>query len=171
MRKISGLQEVRLAENPWGKAPKARGSRAQGLRFERSVGVSLPRAKHHQWLRFVDNGGVGYCCPDYLMISRGTLWVVECKLTDWDEAEAQMQNLYVPVLRALWDGEISSVTVAKHLSPHTRRDAVVTTWDAALSATRPVLHAFGKLQAPRTQLTAPKLREYWSIFEPMELAS
>lgn len=169
MRKISGLQEARLAENPWGKAPRAKGTRAQGLRFERSVGKTLPGAVHHQWLRFVDNAGPGYCCPDYLMVVRSTLWVVECKLTDWNEAEIQMRDLYVPVLRMLWDGDLACVTVAKNLSPLTRRDSVVTTWDAALALPNSVLHAFGKLQSPRVQISAPGLRERASVFDPMEL--
>lgn len=170
MRKISGLQEARLAENPWGKAPRPRGTKAQGLRFESNVGKSLPGALHHQWFRFVDNAGPGYCCPDYLMVVRNVLWIVECKLTDWNEAEAQMRDLYAPVLRMLWDGDLACVTVAKHLSPLTRRDFVVPTWDDALERPGAILHAFDKLRAPRVQISRPVLRDRVSIFEPTEMA-
>lgn len=166
MRKVLGLQSAGLAENPWGKPPRPKGAKALGLRFERAVGKVLPQALHGQWLRFVDNNGPGYCCPDFLVAQGATLWVLECKLTDWDEAEAQLEGLYRPVLGLLWSGPIRCITVARNLSPHTRRDAVVGTWEAALQMPRAVLHVFGKPQGPSQALGlgTPDLRPWGSIF-------
>lgn len=155
-RIIRGLQSVALAQNPWGKTPRAgSGPKGRGIRFERSIAKMLPQALHGQWFRFVDNAGPGYCQPDLLFAKGDCLFVVECKLTDCSEAWDQLQLLYRPVLRSLWDGEICPIVVARYLSPITPRERVVTTWDAAMSAKHPVLHAFS-LTPPSAAIKRPE---------------
>lgn len=155
-RIVRGLQEVRLAENPWGKAPRAgAGAKGRGIRFERAVAKLLPAALHGQWFYFVDNAGPGYCQPDLLFTQGDSLFVVECKLTDCAEAWQQLSGLYLPVLRLLWGGEIRPIVVARYLSPITRRSSVVATWDEALSASAPVLHAFA-LTPPSSPIGKPE---------------
>lgn len=164
-RRISGLRHAELTTNPWGKVPRARGARAQGLRFERSLGKTLPGAVQGQWLRFIDNAGPGHCCPDWLFVARGTLYVVECKLTDWDQAQEQLYGLYVPVLRLLWSGPVQGITAAKHLSPATRRDAIVTTWDDAMQRDNSVLHVFRTLVPPKVPISPPRLLAAASVLQ------
>lgn len=157
-RRIEGLAEVTLAQNPWGKVGKQKGAKALGLRFERAVAKSLPGALHGQWFRFVDNNGPGFCSPDILFTIGPTLWVVECKLTDWSEADAQLNHLYRPVLRALWGPEIRSVIVAKFLTPLTQKERLVASWEEALRHDAPILHAFSSRQLAGLggRIAAPK---------------
>lgn len=174
-RRIYGLQECRLAENPWGKVPRAKGAKALGLRFERTVERALPQALHGQWFHFVDNNGPGYCQTDSLFLdASGRLCLVECKLTDTFEADSQMQGLYLPVLRTLFDGEIHSIVVVKYLSPLTERSRVVASWDAALAHPAPVLHAFSKreLLPPTGGALPPKFfRSCYSHLLPSRIPS
>lgn len=155
MRYLRGVQSAELTSNPWGKAPKATGARAAGLRFERNIGKLLPEALHNQWIKFVDNAGPGYCCPDYLFAYAGTLFVVECKLTDVGQAADQLQWLYAPVLRLLWPGPIGMFTVAKYLSPVTKHP--VTNWTDAMAVPLATLHAFRGLAPPSVSIERPTL--------------
>lgn len=157
-RRISGLSYVTLTEDPWKSRAKPVGAKAKGLRFERLVSKHLPGALHSQWFHFVDNNGPGHCCTDLLFTRAGVLWVAECKLTDWAEADDQINFLYKPVLERLWDGEVRGVVVAKYLTPLTERSRVVGSWDEALSHPSPVLHAPGArhLKAPRGEVCAPR---------------
>lgn len=144
-RRVVGLQAVELGESPWGKAPRPKGAKALGLRFERAVGRALPGALHGQWLKFVDNNGKGFCQPDILFSPRpGVLCVVECKLTDTMEAEGQLKHLYMPLVGKLFDGELRPIIVVKYLSPFTQPSRIVGSWDEALAHPSPILHAFSK---------------------------
>lgn len=143
-RWVRGLQEVELCGSPFGKAPRRSGAKALGLRFQRTVERALPQALHGQWLRFRDNNGLGYAQPDILFATPEALCIVECKLTDTQEADTQIGQLYRPLLAALWSGPIHQIVVVKYLSPLTQRQRIVTSWDAALAHPNPVLHAFSK---------------------------
>lgn len=161
-RRIKGLQEVELCENPFGKSPRQSGARALGLRFQRVVERALPAALHGQWLRFRDSNGLGYAQPDILAVQSQTLpsicrgqtlfqkiafpplLLIECKLTDTSAADGQMADLYRPLLSALWPGPIHQIVVVKYLSPATSRSRVVTSWGEALVHPAPILHAFSK---------------------------
>lgn len=167
-RRISGLREVHLAESPWkGKGPRA-GAKGRGLRFERTVAKFLPQALHGQWFKFLDNNGPGYCSPDILFQGpEGELFLVECKLTDWALADKQMEELYLPILKRLFFGEIRQIVVAKYLTPWTERSRVVGSWEEALLHPAPVFHAFQKrdLQAPKG-ISFPRLASSWSLWAP-----
>ena len=143
-RRVAGLQEVSLCDNPWGKAARAKGAKALGLRFQRTVEKALPAALHGQWLRFKDNNGLGFAQPDIIFASASALHIVECKLTDTSEADSQIKELYLPLLAALWAGPIHQIVVVKYLSPLTQRSRVVGSWDEALAHPTPILHAFSK---------------------------
>ena len=163
-RRVVGLREVTLAESPWGKA-RPRGAKARGVRFEKGVAKLLPQALHNQWFHYVDNNGPGFCSPDILFSFDGpegrTLCVAECKLTDWSSADGQLQELYLPVLKWLWPGEILPVVVAKHLTPLTDRRRLVTSWDEALATAAPILHGFSsrELAPPSTRIYTPAWRK------------
>lgn len=159
-RIIRGLQSAALATNPWGKTPRAgAGPKGRGIRFERAIAKMLPSALHGQWFRFVDNAGPGYCQPDLLFARGDCLFVVECKLTDCSEAWDQLDLLYTPVLRMLWEGEIRPIVVARYLSPITPRERVVTTWDEAMARPKGVLHAFA-LTPPSAAITPPEWKTH-----------
>lgn len=155
-RTISGLQEVELSQSPWGALKRRpRGAKGLGMRFQRTVEKALPTALHGQWLKFRDNNGLGYAQPDSLFVVAGRLCLVECKLTDTEEADSQMAGLYEPLLSKLWLGPIHKVVVVKYLSPFTARARVCAGWDEALVHPSPVLHAFSKreLAPPQTPIS------------------
>lgn len=146
-RWVRGLQEVELCDRPaaFGAKPgRAKGAKALGLRFQKVVEKALPAALHGQWIRFRDNNGLGHAQPDILFATPEGLCLVECKLTDTAEADSQMTHLYRPLLSALWSGPIHQIVVVKYLSPLTERSRIVSSWDAALQHSSPVLHAFSK---------------------------
>lgn len=162
-RVISGLQRVELAESPWPRARARSGAQAQGLRFERRVAQALGAARHGQWFRFEDNNGPGFCSPDLLFAVGDTLWIGECKLTDWPSADAQLELLYAPVLRPLWPGPIAPLVLVKYLSPLLPRGRVVETLGGALSGgarwPAPILWVHSKRElAPQPhKIRAPEL--------------
>lgn len=161
-RRVVGLQFAAPAPaSPW-PVPRARGVKALGLRFERKVAKALaPAALHSQWLRFRDNNGPGYCSPDVLLACGETLWVLECKLSDWAAADAQIEHLYKPILQTLWPGPVRGMVVLKHLNPLIPQDRRVETLDEALAHAAPILWVFsGEELTPRkAEIRRPALQE------------
>lgn len=114
-RKIKGLISVeKLAESPW---PKVRlsGFAALGKRFEKKVAAALPAAVHNPWFRFCDANGVGCCSPDIILFVGQGILVLEVKLTYNPAAQAQLLDLYLPVLRTYFGRPAMGVVVVKAL--------------------------------------------------------
>jgi hypothetical protein len=116
-REIEGLRWARLGDDsPWPK-PQARGSKAAGLRFERStfrwIKKDFPDALHAPWIQFEDSNGTGWASPDIVIPSRKIL--VEVKLSRIDSAIAQVERLYLPLVNVVWgEGPWSRVIVVKY---------------------------------------------------------
>ena len=126
-RRVRHLQEVAEALAPGnrrgGGGFPLRGATAEGLRYEsrvaalaRSLGL---RVKHGQWFRFRDAGGVGYCQPDVLALSSAEghhrLLVIEAKLTQTREGEAQLSRLYVPLMARLYQVPIIPILIFRNI--------------------------------------------------------
>jgi hypothetical protein len=150
VRSISG--EVRYAERvarpP--NIPQARPrlqSKRYGLRFERLV-ARATGGVHGAWWKFHDREGAHYCQTDVLMALGGTCYVLECKLTDVEQAYAQLSGLYVPVLARALGGPVSGIIVVRHLTRKSELSRVVPTLRAAIDAASasffPTLHWLGK---------------------------
>lgn len=125
---------------------RPRGSKGAGLRFERLVAKQFPGALHGPWFQFVDSYGVGYCQPDMVMNLKTSIVVVECKLTDTPAAQAQLDELYFPVLRKAFDLPVRGIIVVKNLRPTSELNKVVSHFDDALFETKftPILHWLGR---------------------------
>ena len=115
-RVIHNLKWARPAENPWPGIKRPRGLKAQGLRFQRTIGKVLPFADDGPWFEFCDANGPGYCQPDFVFSRRGELFVVECKLTHRPESELQATQLYRPVLEFVYKTPVKCIVAAKSLS-------------------------------------------------------
>jgi len=90
-----------------------------GLSYERAFGKALPRqAKLGPWFEFEDMDGPGFCQPDAILsVRNGPILVFECKLSDTPAGRAQLDELYLPVVRKAFGREAEGVVVTKHLKP------------------------------------------------------
>jgi len=141
-RRITGeIEWTAHAERPstFG-TPRARGAKLKGLQYERAVSRALGAGwLHGQWFKFCDEGGIGYCQPDFLRVTPTVVLVMECKLTDVMEAKAQLLGLYLPVMRHLFGRPARGVIVARNLTPESTN--VVGTLENALASSHlPTLH-------------------------------
>ena len=113
----ASLHSARLIERP-NCIPKSRprGTKALGLRYERSLAKYLPGATHGQWIEFADRNGPGFCQPDFLLNFRPRCMVVlECKLSWTFDAVEQLDNLYRPVVEKVFGLPAVGVVVTKNL--------------------------------------------------------
>jgi hypothetical protein len=87
---------------PWIKVNRPRGAKAVGLRYERALAKRIPLALHGQWFQYRTPDGPAWCQTDLLLLGRKQAVVIEVKLSDYLGARVQLQNLYLPVLRAAY---------------------------------------------------------------------
>lgn len=143
-RHIVGLEWARPCARP--KAiPQARlrGTRAQGLAFERALAKACPWARHGQWFEFADANGLGWCQPDLFAFIEGRCVVLEAKLTDVAAAREQLERLYSPILAHCFGAPVVGVPVVKFLSK-CRGESPAPDLRSALAAPRPLLHWLGR---------------------------
>jgi hypothetical protein len=111
-------------------SPKAKGSRAAGLSYERKARKLLEELHGRDglsgpWLRFASkqNARLTFCQPDFVVIDRYLLrcTVFEIKLKHTSDAWWQVRQLYIPVLRALLPPSFTfhAVELVKWFDPHT----------------------------------------------------
>lgn len=136
MRRIAGL--VWAKPCPWPscipRRARLRGARAAGIRYEKAVAKAIPGAKRGPWFEFFDANGHGYCQPDIVVDGHGRVLVVECKLTDIELAQAQLDYLYLPVLREVYRRPVVGLIVVRHLTKVSDRASIHTSLPAALRA-------------------------------------
>lgn len=88
--------------------PRRRGSKANGIRYERKALTSLesryPNLLRSPWFRFVSSGcrDPRWCQPDGLIFDpfRGIIFILEVKLKHTADAWWQVRHLYEPVVAA-----------------------------------------------------------------------
>ena len=109
------------------------------MRYERSVGKFLQREilagrlsgklYSGQWLRWfgrwtqwepklsqrITHTGPAYAQPDHFILSESQVLLFECKLTQTEEAAAQLVHLYSPLLRKLYSRPVLMTQVCKNL--------------------------------------------------------
>lgn len=146
-RRIEGLMWVHQRANPWLKS-RLRGSRAAGIRFQKAVAKAIPGARADQWFEFCDRHGLGYCSPDVILPTRDPIFVLECKLTATDAADAQLRDLYLPILAHFTGREARGIVVVRHLRPQVDvsrvRADLRTCLREATEAYFPILHWLGR---------------------------
>jgi hypothetical protein len=101
-------------------ARRLRGSKGIGLsyekRFAENIRRCLPGAKHGQWYEYCADGTRGYCQPDVVVPFTGALLVLECKLKNIEQAQAQLVQLYLPILRVCYSRDVRAIIVSRSLS-------------------------------------------------------
>lgn len=133
-RVIKGLQWARPRESgPFGRS-RARGAKAQGLRYERALAKALPSAKHGQWFEFCDLFGSGWCQPDLIYDLGHALLVLEAKYTWVPEGQTQIDHLYRPVVEKALGKPVHGVVVCKTLIPGMSCRVFASLREAALAA-------------------------------------
>lgn len=101
--------------------PKARlrGRRAAGLTFERKVGKVLSVLFSHVhsgvWFEYHDSKRSGVCQIDHYVLRPGMVLLVECKLSESDDAWEQMSRLYAPILERHYGLPVSRVQATRCL--------------------------------------------------------
>ncbi len=146
-RRIEGLHWVHPRANPWPKT-RLRGTRAAGLRFQRAVARAIPLGQADQWFEFSDRHGLGYCSPDLILVGSRLIVALECKLTAVPEADAQLADLYLPILAHHYGREARGIVVVRHLRPQVDQSRVRTALrDCLKDASEsffPILHWLGR---------------------------
>jgi hypothetical protein len=151
-RRVESVVWARECARPRGipVARRLRGTRAQGLAYERKlVGAItrvMPSAVHGQWFHFFADGEYGYCQPDVIRVVRDAVYVIECKLTDVELATEQLRDLYFPVLRCAYARPVRGIIAVRsvHRAPGLAHIASSLREALLVSETRvPVLHWIG----------------------------
>lgn len=147
-RLVSGLTFAEAVPRP-ACIPKSRprGIRAVGLRFERKLAKALPgEVLCGQWFAFRDENGHGYCQPDFLILQRDCVTILECKLSDIEGAEAQLRRLYMPVVRKALGAPVRAIVVSRHVTRAPTGAKIYCDLDAAMRSSAniiPILHWLG----------------------------
>ena len=149
-RIVQGLKWARVLD-AWPQcipASRARGAKAQGVRYERALARALPAAKHGQWFEFEDSNGRGFCQVDLMLQLANGVLVLEAKYTWTPEGHCQVEQLYGPVVGKAWGLPVRGLVVCKRLVPGMPGSVVVTgDLEGALvqlaSGARVVLHWLG----------------------------
>lgn len=115
-----GLEWARLQDDgPNFVAGRQRGARAQGLRFEGRFGKYLAKNKFEalsqQWIAFVDANGPGHARPDYFITFEDRIILFECKLSQTEHAFLQIDGLYRPLLKHIFNRPVVGVQVCKNV--------------------------------------------------------
>ena len=123
------------------------GSKRYGLRYERDV-ANRTGGRHGLWWNYCDSAGPGWCQTDVVLLLDGEAIVLECKLTEVEQARAQLGGLYLPVVSHALKRPTRGIVVVRHLSRETNPKNVVSSLGSALKlATRdyyPTLHWIGR---------------------------
>lgn len=125
---------------------RPRGAKAAGIRYQRAFERAIGRsALAGPWFEFRDSGGAGFCQPDFVINLPSVAIVLECKYTWTPEAFAQIELLYMPILKMALGKPTFGLQVCKRLLPAASRDSkVVGTLGSGLvlanSGTRVALH-------------------------------
>lgn len=68
-----------------------------------------------QWFQFKDANGFGFCQTDHLLVTPTGIIILECKLTQTEKAWVQLDNLYLPVLSAVYSLPVYTIQVCRNL--------------------------------------------------------
>jgi hypothetical protein len=119
-RRIDGLALAREHEGPacfTAKRRRPRGAKGAGVKFEKEFAKKCGAAGlHGQWFEFHDRGGRGYAQTDVLLFTSEATFVVECKLGNIEAGQAQILELYKPILEFVYRRPAYGIVLARHLT-------------------------------------------------------
>lgn len=96
-------------------ASRARGKKAEGVRYERKLAKALPGTRHGVWFEFEDSNGKGCCQADLLLELGNMIVVLEAKYSWVAQAYQQIEQLYVPVISLALGRRVVGLQVCKNL--------------------------------------------------------
>ncbi len=145
-RVVRGLEWARIsAKVPWNPRPQTPAQR-RGMTFQRKATRQLTQLlKLHApslklfpaaWVEFSDAEGRGFAQPDFFAVGAGHVWLFEFKLTQTPVAFLQMEELYTPLLEAIYGLPVVQVQVCKNLTETPERR--VSNIQQVLGATAPL---------------------------------
>jgi hypothetical protein len=144
-REVAGLRFAERCARPT-KIPlvrRVRGSKRYGIRYESAV-AKATGGMQGLWWAYLDANGRGYCQTDIVLAYSGEVFVLECKLTEVDDAWRQLASLYIPVVSLALKHPAKGIIVARHLSKRSDRSAVCTRLEDAMAEAQssyfPTLH-------------------------------
>lgn len=131
---------------------RLRGTKALGLGYERKLARelarSLPKTRHGQWYEYCADSEKGWCQPDFVVPLWEATLVLECKLANIEQAQAQLSELYVPILRQVYEKPVRAIIVSKSVRAIPRGVLVCGSLLDAIRLTGqgecPVLHWLGR---------------------------
>ena len=126
VRKVRGLKWAELRDDgPFSKQKPKRRAHKAGLAYERKVGRKLKRMlladelegelRLSQWILFADVNGIGWAQADVYLLMKDRILLIECKLTQSDNAVPQLLSLYLPLLRKVYNLPILCLQVCHNL--------------------------------------------------------
>jgi hypothetical protein len=106
--------------SPW-KVQRLRGAKARGLTYQKKAIHELERTfgsilTSGRWISFIDRNGPGFAQPDAFLQSPHATICFECKLTLCEAGRLQIQELYRPLLRALFGLPVVGVLMCRNLT-------------------------------------------------------
>lgn len=142
---IRGLVDVKpIDQPPFRLKGQARdGVLAKGIAYEnKAVGFVRSQfgpypVRHGQWFKYITTRKGGYAQTDILMSTPGRLVIFECKLTQCQRGDAQLQKMYWPLCHHWTKGQHEIVLVQMF------RNAAYETSGEKLSNIDDVLHVPG----------------------------
>lgn len=117
VRLIEGLRWASPCAKPdFASRSRPRGTKAQGLAYERALGRALSgRAVSGLWFAFADRHGAGWCSPDLVLQTPWGVLILEAKLTDCADGYQQIRHLYRPVVEKATGQYTFGLVVVKRL--------------------------------------------------------
>ena len=138
-----------LPQGPPFKKKRVRGTKAEGLAYERKVVKALkdlsPSAVWHgPWFSYEDRSGKRrYCQPDALCAGpSGDIYLIECKRTCLLEAYEKLEGLYRPVVQSAFRSKrtIRCIQIFKFLTKATLLAEPVLPLSELFNEKNPVVH-------------------------------
>lgn len=116
MRQISGLKWAERAERAVHGRPRGlKGAKGMGLAYERLLANALPGGEAGVWWKYEDKNGWGACQTDLVLVGMRSVLVLEAKYTWTEDAFAQLEGLYRPVVEMAAGKPVICVQVCRNL--------------------------------------------------------
>ncbi len=110
----------------FGKARGANPAQVLGLRFERQVAKALKQTakcpvEYNPWFSFTDRRGLNFCSPDFVLPLDDAVVVIEVKYTFTPTAPDKLRDLYLPIVKKIYNREAFGLVLCKNLTPEVLR--------------------------------------------------
>lgn len=164
-RRVGQLLWANRGERPDLPSGPKSGAKRAGIRYEAALSEALPVAIPAIWWHYCDTSGTGWCQTDFLLRGASRDLVLESKLTYTEDAWAQLEALYIPVVHKALARPVFGLQVCKRFLGQVSPGVLVSCdlAEAIHLSTRPdrprvVLHWIPKLSPPLWPLRRSELK-------------